>query len=199
MNIAIALTGSRLLFGPLFAAAFIRAMRPETVDLAWLWGAIACVVAIEITDALDGVMARSRGQVTDFGKIFDPICDSLSRQTVLISFMVVGIIPLWMFLIFLYRDGLMSFVRVMCAASGTVVAARKSGKIKAIFQAIGIALALLIVLLRAYGVAGVPAEIAGRHPAFWILLFPALFTALSLFDYIIPNWRVFERAMRPKA
>ncbi len=198
MNIAIALTASRLLFGPLFAFFFLEAMRPGAISLPWLWAAIACVIAIELTDAFDGVMARSRHEVTDFGKIFDPICDSLSRQTVIISFMAAGIIPLWMFLIFLYRDGLMSFLRVMCAVSGTVVAARKSGKIKAIFQAIGIGLVLLAVLLHAYEIPGVPREVAGRHPGFWIILFPALFTAISLFDYIIPNWRVFEKAMQPQ-
>ena len=54
---------------------------------------------IELSDAFDGHVARSRNEVTDFGKLFDPAADSLSRQTIFLSFMVCAahIIPLWMF------------------------------------------------------------------------------------------------------
>ncbi len=196
MNLPTIATFSRLFIAPVILFAFPYAVQ-NGLDLTWLWVCAVCVLLIEVSDAIDGALARGMGLVTDLGKIFDPICDSLSRQTVILSFVAAGMIPFWMFLIFLYRDGLMSLLRIMSAADGTVLAAKKSGKLKAVFQALGIAAVVTVTLLRGYGV-GIPEIVAGRHIAFWIMLFPALFTAVSLFDYYIPNWHVVKSRMQPK-
>ncbi len=199
MNPAIALTGSRLIFGPLFALFFITAAAKGiyTPDKAFFWLSVLTVVLIELSDAFDGIVARARNEVTSFGKIFDPICDSLSRQTIFLSFMIVGIIPMWMFLIYLYRDGLMSFIRVMAASSGNVLAARPSGKLKAIFQAIGTFLVLGIIGAHIYIPESVPKTLWCKHPGFWIMIFPTLFTFISIFDYLIPNWNILADAAKP--
>lgn len=197
---AIAVTFLRLLFAPLFAYFFIKSVRPAlaTPDPFWLWAAVTCVVLIEASDAVDGVLARARNEVTRLGKVFDPICDSISRQTIFISFMVVGIIPLWLYLVFMYRDAALSLIRIMCALDGTVIAARFSGKLKAILQATGTFLVLLVLALHAHGVEAVPTKLWGRHPGFWIMLFPAVFTFLSMFDYLVPNWHILKRMATPE-
>lgn len=199
MNPAILLTGSRLLLGPLFALFFIKSASGDiySPDKTLFLLAVLSVVLIELSDAFDGIVARARNEVTSFGKIFDPICDSLSRQTIFISFMVTGIIPLWMFLIYLYRDGLMSFIRVMAASSGNVLAARPSGKLKAIFQAIGTFFVLGVIAAHIYSPDSVPHVIWGKHPGFWIMIFPTLFTFISIFDYLIPNWKILAKAAEP--
>jgi CDP-diacylglycerol--glycerol-3-phosphate 3-phosphatidyltransferase len=167
------------------------------MPVGFLWLALVFAVLIELSDAFDGMLARQRKEVTDFGKIFDPVCDSLSRQTVFLAFLISGIIPLWMFLVFLYRDSLMSFLRVMCAVDGTVVAARPSGKLKAVFQAFASFLIIGILLARVYGFGSIPETLWGRHTGFWIMLPVAIFTVLSFFDYLIPHRDVFKRRMVP--
>jgi CDP-diacylglycerol--glycerol-3-phosphate 3-phosphatidyltransferase len=194
MNPAIIVTMSRLFVAPVFAYLFIYSFRSSD-GTGVLWGAVAIAVFIELSDAVDGLIARQRNEVTNFGKLFDPLCDSLSRQTIFLSFMVSGIIPLWMSLVFLYRDGLMAFLRTLCAYNGTVVAARKSGKLKAIFQAAATFLVLGVCLLHSYDIQWVPSAIWGRHPGFWIMLFPTFFTFISIFDYLIPHWKTIRRML----
>ena len=197
MNPATILTTSRLLWAPVFAYLFITSVR-NNLSPIWLWLALVFAIFIELSDAFDGPIARSRKEVTDFGKIFDPICDSMSRQTVFLAFLLSGIIPLWMFLIFMYRDAMMSFLRIMCAVDGSVIAARISGKIKAILQAIAGFCVIAIALAHAYNLPQIPRTLWGQHPGFWIMLVTALFTFFSMFDYLIPNWHVLKKRMEPK-
>jgi CDP-diacylglycerol--glycerol-3-phosphate 3-phosphatidyltransferase len=197
MNPATILTTSRLVWAPAFAYLFIASVQNSLRPL-WLWLALVFAVLIELSDVFDGPVARMRKEVTDFGKIFDPICDSLSRQTVFLAFLLSGIIPLWMFLIFMYRDAMMSFLRIMCAVDGSVIAARISGKIKAIIQAAASFCVIAISLAHAYNVQAIPDRLWGRHPGFWIMLAAALFTFFSMFDYLIPNWHVLKKRMMPK-
>ncbi|MBD3316564.1 MAG: CDP-diacylglycerol--glycerol-3-phosphate 3-phosphatidyltransferase [Chitinivibrionales bacterium] len=196
MNPATMLTVSRLGIAPVFSFCFLAGFGPGKGP-GWLWGAFLCLVLIEISDALDGYVARKRSEVTNFGKIFDPICDSLSRQTVFVTFAIAGIIPIWLFLLFLYRDGIMSFMRIMCAAEGTVVAARMTGKIKAVLQGICSFGVVGVALAHGYNIEAVPRTLWGQHPGFWIILPVAIFTVLSAIDYFVPAWPVLQRQMKP--
>jgi CDP-diacylglycerol--glycerol-3-phosphate 3-phosphatidyltransferase len=199
MNPAIALTFSRIVLAPFFAWAFIASFKSHAPVL-WLWIAIALAALIELSDAFDGHVARSRNQVTDFGKLFDPAADSLSRQTIFLSFMVCAahIIPLWMFLVFLYRDAFLSVLRIWSAYHGIVLAARRAGKLKAVVQAIGAFTVLAICLAKAYHIPGIPVTIWGRHPGFWVMLVPAIVTVLSVYDYVASNWQTVKSMMVPK-
>ena len=196
MNAATMLTFSRVLIAPVFAYVFISGYRLHST--IWIWVAMGLAILIEITDLFDGRVARARNEVTDFGKVFDPVADSVSRQTVFISFMVSGIIPLWMYLIFFYRDAFLQLLRIICASSGLVLAARKSGKIKAVLQGVGSFGVLIIVLIQFYNPALIPDEILGYNPAFWVLLIPAIFTLLSVIDYVIPNRLLIAKMLQPK-
>ena len=186
MNPAIILTLIRLAIGPVFAYCFIAGYNNQSHF--WLWFSLAILTIIELSDAFDGYIARKRNEVTELGKVFDPVADSLARLTAFLSFVMCGIIPLWMFLLFLYRDSLMSLLRIICASRGTVLAARKSGKIKAIIQAVALFTVVIICIIHSYGLSIIPEQIAGRHPGFWIVFAPVTAAVLSIFDYIIPNW-----------
>lgn len=197
MNIATMLTLSRVVIAPFFAYVFITGYKSE--GFSWMWIALSLIMLIELSDLFDGMVARARKEVTDFGKVFDPVADSLSRQTIFISFMVTGIIPLWMYLIFFYRDAFMQLLRIVCASNGVVLAARKSGKAKAVLQGIASFGVLFVVMLDRYGNKLIPSEILGFHPGFWIMVIPTAFTLLSVIDYIIPNKHLLKKMMEPKS
>jgi CDP-diacylglycerol---glycerol-3-phosphate 3-phosphatidyltransferase len=198
-NWAIAVTASRIIVAPAFAYFFIHSFYAPS-PAPGLWLSIGLLGLIELSDALDGHIARARNQVTDFGKLFDPMADSLSRQTVFLSFLVcpAHIIPLWVFLLFLYRDAVLSILRILCAYNGTVLAARRVGKLKAVVQAVGAFLTLGTCLGLAYGVSWIPRQVGGRHPGFWIMLVPAIVTVLSIYDYVASNWQVVRAMASPK-
>ncbi len=181
-------TALRIFIAPAFAYLFIFGTRQGNPPM--LWGALLGLVLIELSDAVDGAVARSQNKVSDFGKFFDPVADSISRLTIFAGFLVADIIPLWMFLIFLYRDTFVSALRYLCIKKGTVVPARVTGKFKAVFQALGSFLVTVVALLHAYGIMLVPRMVGGYGTGFLIMLFPALFTAYSAIDYWIGTRKV---------
>jgi len=197
MNLATMLTASRVAIAPVFAFFFISGFRnPEATLFLWICAGIALV--IELSDMMDGLLARARKEVTDFGKVFDPVADSLSRQTIFLSFMVAGIIPWWLYLVFFYRDALLQLLRIICASCGLVLAARQSGKAKAVLQGIGTFGVLLVVALQRYHLGGMPDKLWGFHPGFWVMVIPALFTLISIVDYVAPNTAMIRQMMAKK-
>ncbi len=197
MNPAMILTGSRLITGPLFYLFFLRAVPSgESINMGWLIAALIAATLLELSDAFDGMVARARNEVTALGKIFDPICDALSRQTMFLAFVMTGLIPVWIFFIFLYRDGLIYLFRIMMANEGTVMAAKWSGKFKAITQAVATFLIIGLMFLQAKGVQ-IPVW-GGLHLAFWIMITPAFFAIQSGLDYVLPNWQVIVKAATPE-
>src|SRR5205085_953924 len=96
---------------------------------------LALVIVAELTDLFDGMAARRRNQVTELGKILDPMADSIFRLSVFLAF-TQGIValPLWLVLLFFYRDSIISMLRTICALRGFTLAARFSGKVKAVVQ-----------------------------------------------------------------
>lgn len=94
---------------------------------------------------MDGIIARKRNQVTDLGKIIDPMADSITHIAIFFTFTQGWVqIPLMLSLVFLYREIFISALRTICALRGHALAARKSGKIKSFIQAL---ISFFIVLL----------------------------------------------------
>lgn len=185
------ITLSRVVIAPVFAYAFYHGVQVD-YSRGWLWASVILLGLIELSDFLDGRVARHRKEVTDFGKVFDPLADSLSRLTIFVSFLAARVIPLWMFLIFLYRDVFIQGLRYMCLHRGVVVSARWSGKLKAGFQAVGSLGVVGVAVLQAYGVLREPASVY-RHPGFYVMLLPAAFTAFSAVEYWLGNRQVLSK------
>lgn len=95
----------------------------------------AAMLLAELTDLLDGKLARATGQVTDLGKIFDPLCDSVYHGTIWLAFLWLGWLPVWLAPVFFVRDQIVAYIRVYLANKQFVMSARWSGKIKAASQA----------------------------------------------------------------
>ncbi|MCR6515250.1 MAG: CDP-diacylglycerol--glycerol-3-phosphate 3-phosphatidyltransferase [Clostridium sp.] len=140
MNLANKLTLIRIVFVPLFLIFMIFNDIPYGTFIATI-----IFVLASITDKLDGYIARSRNQITDFGKFMDPLADKLLVTTALIALVGIGVIPSWTVVIIIAREFAVSGLRSIAAASGKVIAASWWGKIKTVIQMVAIILLLLNV------------------------------------------------------
>ena len=105
--------------------------------------ALACFILASMTDALDGVIARRSGTVTNFGKFMDPLADKILICSCMIILTGLGWIPAWAAVIVICRELAVTGLRAIAADMGIVVAADTLGKVKTTFQM----LALLPLLL----------------------------------------------------
>lgn len=80
------------------------------------------------TDWVDGTIARRTGQVTELGKVLDPVADRLALAAALVTFLVVDAIPLWAALLVLVRDALILVAGAILGARGIRIAVRPMGK-----------------------------------------------------------------------
>lgn len=139
------MTTLRLFASPLL---FIAAYVPFWTSGRFALGAvIVCwvlFVLIELSDMLDGLLARTQDIVTDFGALWDPFADVVSRLTYFAVFAGFSIVPMWMFMLILYREFGMLFVRGLMLRDGVVVSARIGGKLKAVSYAITGVVGLLL-------------------------------------------------------
>ena len=116
--------------------------------VAWLkeWREIVAVVIFLIaasTDWLDGYVARKRNQITDLGKLLDPIADKLLTVSAFIALVELGVAPAWMIVLIVGREFAVSGMRSIAATRGLVIAASNWGKIKTGSQVVAITLLIL--------------------------------------------------------
>jgi CDP-diacylglycerol--glycerol-3-phosphate 3-phosphatidyltransferase len=179
---------------PVFAIVFFQ---------GYLWSRILALIIVilsELTDLFDGMAARKRKEVTDFGKLLDPLADSVSRLTIFLCMAVefaVGSgnrMAMYLVLFLLWRDALVSTIRTVCAHRGVVVAARWSGKVKAVVQA--------IVIFTILGIRVIVGDRAQEEEPFWLyhllLSVASGVTVWSLYDYLKGNWSILEPVVFPK-
>lgn len=104
-----------------------------------IWILELLFIIASITDQLDGYLARSRNQVTTFGKFLDPIADKILIVAVMIMFVEWGKLPAWIPIIVILREFVVSGYRLIAVQNnGNVIAANIWGKIKTVTQMIGI-------------------------------------------------------------
>jgi CDP-diacylglycerol--glycerol-3-phosphate 3-phosphatidyltransferase len=89
-----------------------------------------------VSDYFDGYLARKYGQITKLGKVLDQMSDKILITSVLVVFVEWKLVPSWLVVIFVFRDTLVSIVRILASESGKVIAANIFGKLKTVFQMI---------------------------------------------------------------
>lgn len=185
MTIANCLTFFRIFISPIFLLVYLY---HDALGLSPLLLPIVLMTLLgvsELSDALDGYLARKYNQVTDFGKLFDPMADSIYRSSIFLTFTLSPVkIPMGLVFLFLYRDSVISTLRTICALKGFALAARASGKIKAVIQAIAAFLVLGLMILQALAMI-TPEQLTSYST--WIVAFAALYTLFSGIDYIYAN------------
>ena len=136
MNIPNILTAFRIFLSPLFFLTFFfplwtgHGAVPAVVILWFLY------ILIETSDLVDGSVARALDQVTDMGKLLDPFADVVARLTYFVCFVATGIMPAWAFILIMYRELGITFIRMIMYKEGLALAAKGGGKLKAVFYAV---------------------------------------------------------------
>lgn len=87
-----------------------------------------------VSDYFDGYIARKTKQVTNLGKVLDQMSDKILITSVLIVFVEFGYIPGWLVILIIFRDTLVSMVRMVASSHGSVIAANIFGKLKTVLQ-----------------------------------------------------------------
>ena len=129
------------------------------------YGALGLFIAAMLTDVFDGPLARRTGRTT-LGNYLDPIADKTLILCVFLCLGERGILPLWMGLVLLARELIVSGVRDVAAAQGKVVGANWMGKTKTFLQVVTVS-AGLVLLARLAGEAGPSAVSSTWHHIVW--------------------------------
>lgn len=185
MGLANFLTLSRVILSPFFLVIYLNHDYLGISSTALPIALLVILLVLELSDAFDGFFARRYGEVSDLGKILDPMADSVARISMFLAFTYppVNIPVIFVFLI-IWRDSIVSTLRTICALRGYALAARNSGKIKAVAQATA---AFVIVILMFFESGGTIESATLQIISFWIALITVIFTLLTVIDYVTSN------------
>ena len=145
MNLANKLTIFRMILVPIMVIILFFNIKAEVagIPLTYLLIDIIFIIA-SLTDKLDGYIARSKNQVTTFGKFLDPLADKILVLTAMIMLVEMRKLPAWIPVIVLAREFIVSGYRLVAVEKGgKVIAASKWGKLKTVTQMIAIILAFV--------------------------------------------------------
>jgi CDP-diacylglycerol--glycerol-3-phosphate 3-phosphatidyltransferase len=172
VNVPNALTVLRLAAVPVFAVLLSGADGVgHVLDSGARYWATLCFALAIITDRYDGLIARRTGQVTEFGKLADPIADKALTGTALVGLSVLGVLPWWVTVVVVVREVGVTLLRFWVIRHG-VIAASRGGKAKTVLQALAIGLYILPLT-------GVLASIR-----WWVMGVALLLTVVTGVDYV---------------
>ena len=144
MNTPNKLTIARIIATPIFMAALM-------IDFPYNYAvSLILFAAASLTDMIDGKMARKYNMITDFGKFLDPLADKMLTTAAFLGFIKLGIgwQVTWILFIVLFREFMVSSLRLVVVSSGgKVIAANMWGKLKTVTQMVGICIALFAHIL----------------------------------------------------
>lgn len=174
LNLPNKLTLLRVIMIPFFIVMLLM-NDGETTMFRYIAAGIFIVASL--TDWLDGAIARKYNLVTNFGKFMDPLADKLLVCSALICLVALEQFPVWMVIVIVSREFIISGFRLVAAEQGLVIAASYWGKFKTVTQMVAIILMIL--------------NISALYMVTTIVMWAALIlTVVSLIDYIVKNHAV---------
>jgi CDP-diacylglycerol--glycerol-3-phosphate 3-phosphatidyltransferase/cardiolipin synthase len=179
-----AITVVRIFLVPLVVGALV-------IDTAggWRLVATALFVVAALSDRLDGYLARRMDQVTDWGKLADPIADKLLIGGTLVTLSALGDLPWWVTVVILVRELGITALR-LAVLRYVVIPASRGGKVKTALQSVGIGLFVLPL-------EQLPAVVG---QAAWVIVLTALVvTVVTGVDYVRRGWAIRAAAERSAA
>lgn len=180
-------TLARICLVPLFVVAILSPWPTWLLSLPERgpWKPIAAAVifvALAATDGVDGHLARSRGEVTAFGKLIDPLADKILVAAALLVLVELGVLPSWPALVILAREFIVSGIRMIAASEGVVIAASRYGKAKTVAQIVAITLFIVKDVALVPDSSGMLAN--ALYLVAWVVMIVAIaLTLLSMLDY----------------
>ncbi|MHC4872493.1 MAG: CDP-diacylglycerol--glycerol-3-phosphate 3-phosphatidyltransferase [Planctomycetota bacterium] len=189
-NLANYLTLSRFLTAPLFLYLITRLDNSNSGSISII--AAVVVIVTLLTDMFDGYAARAQNNVTNFGKIMDPVADSTFFLTALFAFSASDRfdVPIWLPIIVLYREIGMHVLRRYAALSGVVLAAKVSGKTKMVIQSVLLVAIMLLISIADNNWYEVAVQTL-NNIVFWSIAIIAFVNVVSMIEYLgeIPKMR----------
>jgi CDP-diacylglycerol--glycerol-3-phosphate 3-phosphatidyltransferase len=179
LNLANIVTIARMLFIPVFLVVLLGQM-PEWGP----WLAAALFTLLAITDAVDGYLARSRNQITTFGKFMDPLADKLLVTAALVALVELGTLPAWIAIIIISRELIVTGLRMVAVAEGVIIPASKWGKVKTVFQIIAIVMFIIMGSTADVEILGIDVVEVVDVLAWPVMVVAVVLTLVSMVDYI---------------
>ena len=140
----------------------------------WMYLALAIFIVASLTDFLDGYIARTYNQVSDFGKFLDPLADKLLTIAAMAMFCEWGSFPAWALVIVLTREFAVSGLRMVAGPKGKVIAAGWSGKVKTFSTMVGLCVMMAFPQVQIIGVI--------------VMIMIVVTTLYSGVEYFVQNW-----------
>ncbi|MFH1996424.1 MAG: CDP-diacylglycerol--glycerol-3-phosphate 3-phosphatidyltransferase [Candidatus Omnitrophota bacterium] len=164
--------------------------------------ALATFLLASGTDLLDGYLAKKNNMLTDFGKLMDPVADKVLTLSAILGFVEMGLIPAWTAVIIVFRELLITGLRLLALSKKRVLAAEIGGKHKMVSQVAAIVCVLSFLVVKEAGVKvfkywNPHAEILYRNTIFAMMLITVVLTIISGTSYLIRN-RDLYRTDRPR-
>ena len=186
MNLPNKLTVARIILTPFYLAAMLI-----NFEYHYLVAAIIFIVA-SITDFFDGKIARKNNLITTFGKLCDPVADKMLTTAALLAFMQLGLCNIWIVMIVLTREFLVTSFRLVATAQGIVIPAGIWGKLKTASQMIFSI--IIMVGIQIIDVFGWDFEIFSlvSNILLWIT---AALTVISGIKYLVDGKKVIDFSM----
>jgi CDP-diacylglycerol--glycerol-3-phosphate 3-phosphatidyltransferase len=158
-----------------------------SMTIPWPYAATTALllfVLASLTDWLDGAIARARNLVTDLGKLLDPLADKVLVVAALVALVQRDIAPMWMVVVIITREFLITGLRTIAAAKQKILAAERIGKHKTISQIVVIIVSLLCLSLVEFGFGHTPLYhwlAAAQMPLYWFALLITVWSGLAYF------------------
>lgn len=194
MNLPNKLTVLRMILVPFFVLALLWPFPHHFLIALIIFGAAS------YTDHLDGMLARKKNQITDFGKFMDPLADKILVISALVCFVSLGLCDVWLVLLIIAREFMVTSIRLVAAGKGSVIAANNWGKAKTVSQIIAICVILLLQYIGELGGLGLVGFVTEEMAVlFWgigevFLAIATFFAVLSGLIYLKQNWDIVKNA-----
>lgn len=194
MNLPNKLTVLRMILVPFFVLALLWPFPHHYLVALALFGIAS------YTDHLDGKLARKHNQITDFGKFMDPLADKILVISALVCFVSLNLCDVWLVLLIIAREFMVTSIRLVAAGKGSVIAANNWGKVKTVSQIVAICLILLMQYIVELGDLGLVPFVNGDLVLlFWCIgevfvAIAAFFAVLSGLIYLRRNWNIVKNA-----
>jgi len=146
------------------------------------WLACGVFLVASLTDAVDGYLARSRGQVTLVGKFLDPLADKLLVMSVLIYLVQMDRVQNWLAVLLIGRELAITGLRTLAASEGLVISASRFGKRKTMFQMTGLA---FLILDGSYYIYGTSVAVNFHLLGIWLVYISLGFSLFSAGHYFL--------------
>lgn len=193
MNLPNKLTILRILLVAVFMFfLFSRGVASKTL-------ALVTFLAASLTDFLDGHIAKKYNMITNFGKLMDPIADKILVLSAFLAFVEMELIPAWMVVIIIFREVVVTGLRIAALGQGKVLAAEDGGKHKMVSQVFSILAILFFLIFREAGIKvfgfwSDSTERIYKETIFFLMLITTFLTLASGMSYLIRNKGVYFNA-----